>query len=173
MQKQHARWRNTTNKRTWKRPRLINDYNEEDMILEKGNTKRIIYLCNKIEATKLYNHIEDISYHLAKIIVGTSVFWCYVSVLYTQFYCNTLNSLNSHSIHDMGIAHCNIFLYLGTYNFQRNTLKLRLKYRVSSIQCPYFRSTLIALNQCFISWQKFNYPVQRIPKRKLESMTNN
>ena len=44
------------------------------MILEKGNTKRIIYLCNKIEATKLYNHIEDISYHLAKIIVGTSVF---------------------------------------------------------------------------------------------------
>ena len=84
MQKQHARWRNTTNKRTWKRPRLINDYNEEDMILEKGNTKRIIYLCNKIEATKLYNHIEDISYHLAKIIVGTSVFWCYVSVfIYT------------------------------------------------------------------------------------------
>ena len=44
------------------------------MILEKGNTKRIIYLYNKIEATKLYNHIEDISYPLAKIIVGTSVF---------------------------------------------------------------------------------------------------
>ena len=111
MQKQHARWRNTTNKRTWKRPRLINDYNEEDMILEKGNTKRIIYLCNKIEATKLYNHIEDISYHLAKIIVGTSVFWCYVSVLYRQFYCNTLNSLHSHSIRNMGTVHCNIFLY--------------------------------------------------------------
>ena len=133
MQKQHARWRNTTNKRTWKRPRLINDYNEEDMILEKGNTKRIIYLCNKIEATKLYNHIEDISYHLAKIIVGTSVFWCYVSVLYTKFYCNTLNSLHSHSIHDMGTVHCNIFLYFETYSFQRN-----LNIKVSSIQYPFF-----------------------------------
>ena len=138
MQKQHARWRNTTNKRTWKRPRLINDYNEEDMILEKGNTKRIIYLCNKIEATKLYNHIEDISYHLAKIIVGTSVFWCYVSVLYTQFYCNTLNSLNSHSIHNTGISHCNMFLYLETYNFQRNSQTKVLILRFFLFNIPFF-----------------------------------
>ena len=141
MQKQHERWRNTTNKRTWKRPRLINNYNEEDMILEKGNTKRIIYLCNKIEATKLCNHIEYISYHLAKIIAGTSVFWCYVSVLYTQFYCNTLNSLNSHTMHDMGIDHWNEFLYIETYNFQRkvSSINSQTKASVNSFFYSMFR----------------------------------